>query len=248
MGLGDWIMATSQVRSMNEQTGKRVVVVDRMGRPRWSEAFENNPRIACEYDHKTTVRLMNAGGARPYIRQKTPTHWMWQRWDIKPGELYLDKHEHAFGEAYAGGILIEPNTKVLDGNKAWPFARWQELVSRAPHHKWIQVGAPGSRVLSGVTFVETPSVRKAFGVLSASRVFVGCEGALHHAAAALDVPAVVLWSEFISPLFTGYASQRNIRKAQRVCGSRVPCASCRASMEAITVDEVLSALEEELAK
>ena len=243
MGLGDWIMATAQVRELNERTGQHVVVVDRMGRPRWSEVFDNNPRLVRTH-RPGSARLLNAGGARPYIKQKTPTHWFWQRWDIQPGELFLTPSEIALGVPYAGCVLVEPNTKVVDGNKAWPFERWQELVRLlACDHVCVQVGAPGSRVLDGVQFVETLSVRHAFGVLAAARVFVGSEGALHHAAAALGVPAVVLWSEFISPLFTGYGSQHNIRKTSGVCGSRLPCVSCRASMEAIGVEEVYHAVQ-----
>lgn len=246
MGIGDWIMATSQVRTVNERTGRQVVLVDRMGRPRWSEVFENNPRIAREFT-RSTERLLNAGGARPYISAKTPTHWHWQKWDIQPGELYLTDTERAFGFAHRDRVLIEPNAKVVDGNKAWPFARWQEVVQKTDL-PWLQVGLPSARRLEGVQFVETTNVRNAFAILARSRLFVGTEGALHHAAAALGIKAVVLWSEFISPQFTGYGMQRNLRKANVVCGSRVPCASCRASMEAISVAEVARAIEEELAK
>lgn len=252
MGLGDWIMATAQVRELNERTGKKVAVIDRMGRLRWSDAFDNNPRIA--KPHEVTpremvnlVRLVNAGGSRPYIRAKTDKRWFWQTWNIQPGELYLTHEEHAQGAVIsAGAVVIEPNTKVLDGNKAWPFERWQELVRSLDVH-WVQIGAPDARRLQGVRFVPT-AVRQAFGVLASARLFVGAEGALHHAAAALGTRAVVLWSEFISPAFTGYACQRNIRKTTAVCGSRMPCASCKASMDAITIEEVRSAIMEELNK
>lgn len=245
MGLGDWIMATAQVREMNERTGRPVVVVDRMGRPRWSEVFENNPRIVREFS-RASDRLLNAGGARPYIRAKTTTHWFWQRWDIKPGELYLSDAERSRAFEHGDRVLVEPNTKVLNGNKAWPFERWQAVVASLDL-PWIQVGPAGTRRLSGVRFVETETAREAFAILSWSRLFVGTEGALHHAAAALGVRAVVLWSEFISPVITGYATQHNLRKTSAVCGSRMPCATCRASMAAITVEEVRAAITEELA-
>jgi ADP-heptose:LPS heptosyltransferase len=64
-----------------------------------------------------------------------------------------------------------------------------------------------------------------------------------HAAAAVGTPAVILWSEFISPEITGYSSMTNLRHAGKPCGNRLACASCRKSMEAITVDEVVRALE-----
>lgn len=253
MGLGDWIMATAQVRTLNERSGKRVAVVDRMGRMRWSEAFENNPRIAAPgtvspADTVNVVRLVNAGGARPYIRLKTDRTWYWQTWDIQPGELYLTHDEYALGSVLASGaVVVEPNTKHDVSNKAWPFGRWQDLVYLLPDLHWIQIGAPNARRLAGVRFIPT-TIRQAFGIIAAARLFVGTEGALHHAAAALGTRAVVLWSEFISPAYTGYVTQRNIRKTSAVCGSRYPCAACRASMDAIDVAEVAQAVKEELDK
>lgn len=247
MGLGDWIMATAQIRALNEQTGKKVVVVDRLGRPRWSEAFENNPRLGPRgAPIRDQVRLLNAGGARPYIQAKTDARWHWRVWDIAPGEIYLSVPERMFGEQARGAVIVEPNTKAPDSNKAWPFDRWQAVVRALPV-EWVQVGAPVSRRLEGVRFIET-TTRQAFGVLAAARLFVGTEGALHHAAAALGRPAVVLWSEFIAPQYTGYTSQRNIRKATDVCGSRLPCSGCRASMAAITVEEVAQAITEEVSR
>lgn len=242
MGLGDWIMATSQVREINERTGQRVVVVDRLNRPKWSEAFKNNPRMTRVHDDDA-FRLLNAGGSRPYIRAKTDRNWVWRRWDIKPGEIFISDIEREFGRPYDNKIVIEPNTKDPQSNKAWFYDRWQALVERFPQGTFVQLGPDGSRRLHGVTFVPT-TVRQAFGVLAAARAFVGTEGALHHAAAALNVPSVVLWSEFISPTFTGYQNQVNLRHAGEPCGMRIPCPSCRASMEAISVDEVYNALKE----
>lgn len=240
MGLGDWIMATSQVREINERTGKRVVVVDRLNRPRWSEAFENNPRISRVHT-PDTERLLNAGGARPYIRAKTDRQWQWRRWDIKPGELWLNQSEREFGLPFKDKVVIEPKTKDPNSNKAWIAERWQTLVDRFPPGTFVQMGSDPSGRLVGATYIVT-TVRQAFGLLAAARAFVGTEGALHHAAAAFNKPSVVLWSEFISPIFTGYDNQINIRRAADVCGRRVPCASCKDSMAAITVDEVEQAL------
>lgn len=252
MGLGDWIMATAQVRELNESSGKRVLVVDRRGRVQWSPIFENNPRImppgnaAINGAHLCT-RLVNASGARPYIRAKTERTWYWQTWNIQPGELFLDDNEIANGLVLAAdAVVVEPHTKVVNGNKSWPFERWQKLVSSLDVN-WVQLGPPGTRRLDGARLIHT-TIRQALGIIAAARLFVGTEGALHHAAAALGTKAVVLWSEFISPAYTGYAAHHNIRKTAAVCGSRMPCESCRASMLAIQVDEVRAAVERGLTK
>lgn len=234
-------MATSQVKRLHEANGRQVVVVNHRGAPQWHEVFENNPRISRDIT-RHTQRLLNASGHRPYIAAKGPKAWAWRPWDIAPGELYFTQAERDFAAAHAGRVLIEPHTKVEGSNKAWPWERWQQLVDRGGD--FVQVGAPGARALRGVTFVETASFRLACAVLAQSRAFVGPEGGLHHAAAAVGVPAVVLFSEFIGVDITGYPMHRNLRHAGAACGSRIPCVGCRSAMARITVDEVAANLEQ----
>lgn len=245
MGAGDWIMATSQIRAVNNKTGKLVVVIDHRGRRVWAEGiFNNNPRIADALT-RTTVPLVNAAGSRPYIAGKTGLRWTWKLWDIAPGELFFSAKEQrtiAYHKGFIGGaVLIEPNTKAEGSNKAWIWERWQ-AVADSGAARFVQVGPPGTRKLDGVAFIETPTFRDALLVLAATRGYVGTEGGLHHAAAALKVPAIVLWSHFIAPQFTGYTTQTNIRHADGWCGLRVPCDECKASMEAIRVNEVVGAI------
>ena len=210
-------------------------------RPQWSEVFENNPKIARQRS-PTTVILKNGGGCRPYIQEKTPARWYFKEWAIEPGEIFLSTAEREFAEPFRGKVLIEPTTKISNSNKEWFWDRWQALVDKTGYD-FIQAGPVGTHRLRGVANVDT-SFRQAMAVLSACRAYVGPEGALHHAAAALNVPAVVLWSEFIDPRFTGYATQRNIRHAGEYCGSRLPCEGCKESMRAISVEEVMQNLSE----
>lgn len=233
-------MATSQVRRLHAATGRKVCILNRRGQPRWDAVFDNNPKLTRDID---APHLVNAPGVRPYIAGKTPERWTWQRWEIEPGELFLSADELAFAEPYRGMVLIEPTTKVPGSNKAWIERRWQQVVQAMPDVQFVQTGPPGTRWLVGVKRVQT-TFRQACAVLSVARACVVPEGGLHHAAAALDVPAVVLWSEFIAPEFTGYASQRNLRHAGEACGLRVRCHECAASMARITVDEVVANLQE----
>jgi ADP-heptose:LPS heptosyltransferase len=235
-------MATSQVRRLYARTGRKVCIIDRRGLPRWNDVFDHNPKLT---KYIGAQHLLNAPGVRPYIAAKTSTRWTWQRWDIEPGEIFLADDELAFAESYRGMVLIEPTTKVPGGNKAWRPERWQQVVDAMPAVRFVQTGPPDTPWLHGVKRVAT-TFRQACAVLSVCRACVVPEGALHHAAAALDVPAVVLWSEFIAPEFTGYATQRNIRHAGDACGSRVHCHECAVSMARITVDEVVTNLQESL--
>lgn len=237
MGLGDFLMATADAKRLNEQTGKPVVVLGRNGAIQWSEVFDHNPRLRRAPVNCAVLR--NGPGMRPYIAGRTDHKWTWRPGQVKgPGEIYLHAKEKDFGASVAGMVVVEPNVKNNGHrNKAWPFERWQALVDLkvAP---MVQCGVSGTRWLDGVKRVETNQFRQALAVLSVSRGFVGTEGAMHHAAAALSVPSVVLWSEFISPAVTGYEAQRNLRHAGEPCGCRVPCEGCAASMDAISVEEV----------
>jgi predicted thioesterase len=242
VGLGDWIMATAEVKQAHVARGGRVLVVGANNKVQWSEIFENNPKITRD-PRSASCRVINGPGCRPYIANRSQTRWTWRRErNQQPGEIYLSDGEARFAETVRGKILSEPNVKANGhANKAWPFERWQELVDQIGE-PMVQVGGMATRWLRNVQRVETVTFRLACAVLSVSRAFVGTEGALHHAAAAFGVPAVVLFSEFISPDVTGYGTQINIRHAGEPCGSRVPCAGCAASMMAIDVDEVAHGL------
>lgn len=242
MGFGDAIMSTGEVKRMHEANGKLVHVVGIGHKPQWSDIFIGNPRISKTSAHGTQI-LLNGSGIRPYIQGKNSNQWYWRPYEPIPGEIYLTDEEKAFAAPYAGMVMIEPNVKANGhANKAWPFERWQDLAWRMEWAKLIQCGPSGTRWLDKVQSVVTPTFRHACAVLSVSRAFVGSEGGLHHAAAALGVPAVVLWSHFISPAITGYKTQKNIRHADSWCGLRQNCKTCSASMDAISVDEVAGAL------
>lgn len=228
---------------MQRLDARPVVVIDAYGRPRWSPIWEGNPRIARARGNPSQ-ELLNGPGVRPYIERKLPTRWVWRdNFRVEPGEIYLTDAERAWAEQFRGCLLVEPNVKVKPEaiNKRWIWERWQAVVERHDA-SWLQVGPPGTRKLSGTMLVETPSFREACAVLSVCRAFVGTEGGLHHAAAALGVPSVVLFSGFIPPQITGYAAQRNIHHGGAACGSRLPCLHCKEAMEAISVNEVLENL------
>lgn len=240
MGVGDWIMATGQIKTMYAAKPVPVLVVDGNQRPQWSEVFTHNPKIIPRRMRMNYQTLLNAGGHRPYIAGRSPDRWMWRKFGPIPGEFFFSQVETIFASRYTGLIMIEPNVKARNThkNKEWPFERWQQLVNRLPHGVVMQCGPIGTRWLDKVHRVVTPTFRHAAVALSVAKVFVGSEGGLMHAAAAVNVPAIILWSEFIDPSITGYTNHINIRYAERTCGMRTFCPTCLQSMLAITVDEV----------
>ncbi len=230
---------------MQRTDPRPVLIIDAYGRPRWSPIWEGSTRIMRERRGNDYQSLLNGPGARPYIERKLPTRWVWRdNFRVEPGEIFLTNTELEFAEPWRGCVLIEPNVKVKPEavNKRWIWRRWQE-VADSRMAEFVQVGPLGVPRLDLVACAETENFRLACAVLSVCRAFVGTEGGLHHAAAALGVPAVVLFSGFIPPKITGYETQRNIHHGGAACGSRLPCLHCKEAMEAIGVDEVLENLE-----
>lgn len=242
----------------------------------WSPAFENNPHIVdsrpgAAPHQGPLVTIRDHPGHRLYIDYErcdievdanaADQAALIKRYAYDPdfraprGELFFSRAERNgwvdLGRRVRGTVVVEPNVKAgLNGqNKAWPMGRWQELVNRlAPNEKIVQLVWGGSQ-LENVELVTTPSMRHAAYALRGARLFIGTDGGLHHTAAALGVPAVVLWSHYSSPQLLGYADHENVRRADGVgCGTLWErCTECERAMALIPVQEVRDAVGSVLA-
>lgn len=242
MGLGDWIMATAQAKEQNEKHGLRVMFTDGNRRFYDSDVFANNPRIADRLeDGEKYVAIPNFPGYRPYIAGYEEGRFIWNRsFKATPGELFLTDKEKAC--ALDGPyVVIEPCVKSdSQVNKDWGWEKWQE-VAKAPF-PFVQMGPKGKRLLDGVPYAQT-SFRQALGILSGASLLVTTDGALHHAAAALGVPAIVIWGGFTSPENLGYDAHLNLWSGAEPCGRwKQPCQHCRDALDAITPQQVIEAI------
>jgi hypothetical protein len=234
-------MAAGQAKTMPGP----VAIVDASGRLRHNDVWAGNKQIATSF-RTAKSRLLNCPNFRPYIANKSTARWFWKPFVPTPADIFLTPTEDEFGRQHAGKIIVEPNVKSIGHtNKAWIWERWQQLVDIRPG-QFLQIGWGDVRRLRGVDFVPTHAFRLAAAVMKHSRAYVGPEGGLHHVAAAVGTPAVVLFGGFISPNITGYASHRNIFTGGKACGLRVDCPHCREAMAAITVDMVGQQLIEAL--
>ncbi len=238
-------MAAGEAKKLHKRTGKTVVIVDRLNRVQWCDLYAGVPYILDRH-RPGSVRMLNAGGSRPYIVAKTPEKWVWKPYQPRPAPIVFTADELAQAEPFRGCVMVEPNIKPQShDNKAWIWSRWVSLLEQMPGVRFVQCLPGGTRPLDGCDcYAVTNNFRQALAVLSVCRAFVGTEGALHHGAAAVGTPAVVLFSEFISPASTGYPNHHNLRHAGAACGSRKPCKTCAESMRAISVLEVVAHLEE----
>ncbi len=209
------------------------------------DVFDNNPRI-CKTPKagEKVVRIENGPGKRPYIAGGDSKRWYWNTdFKAEPGEIYLLPHELAGGEQSKGKILIEPYVKdtSYSQNKEWPH--WKEFVRLAKKteigDKLIQFDYESKEKL--VQGVKTKKFRSALINLANVDMVITVDGALHHAAAAMNIPCVTLWGGLINPLILGYENQVNIWHDVESCGSKGKCSHCHEAMRNITPEEVLNA-------
>lgn len=249
MGMGDEIMVTGEVKRIAGPAPTRFAIWDRRtDSQRWHEIWEGNPRIARPGSYFER-KLFNHGGDRPYILSKSAKRWQWKEYTPEPGEIFLNVHEQRYACEGRGKIVIHVELKNgASPNKAWGFEYWKALVAQAPHLPWLQV-ASSSMIprVPGARFLVTPSFRFACAVLSEAKAAVLTEGGLHHAAAAFQKPAVVIYGGFISPRSTGYSFHSNLFRETREhpmgCGSRLPCQHCAQAMKSFQPSVVRHELE-----
>jgi ADP-heptose:LPS heptosyltransferase len=235
-------MATGMARGAAAR-GVRIAFGDgrRIIRGPWCEqAFRNNPNIAPALGGAIEwVKYYK--GHRTYNRPGAG-RWIWN-YDFSPvpGEFYFDAGERALMRERRG-ILIEPNVpwqKSVAPNKDWGFARYRRLADmlRAAGMPVFQFSYGRDR-LAGVEVINVASFREAAAVLAGMTLAIVPEGGLHHAAAAVGTPAVVIFGGFIPPAVTGYAAHINLAGADEACGSWSRCDHCRRALDNITVESV----------
>lgn len=255
MGLGDQLIATGLARNAWSERGARVAF-GAHGRIMWDknseEIFRHNPNILPP-GNETRGKVEWVAfykGNRGYNKQGAGC-WIWnEMWRCTPGQLFFRSGETAAAARIGSGfVVVEPNVpewKSSAANKRWPFERYQavtdELSSKG--YKVVQFNAPGKlagRLLQGAIHVSTRSFRDAAAILKNAALYVGPEGGMHHAAAAVGTPAVVIFGGFIPPSVTGYEAHTNIPGSDRFCGSFNACPHCADAMKSISVETVCNA-------
>ena len=249
MGWGDELIVSGQVRAITDRDASaKVVVRDRNGAVRKHDMWKNHPSILQEPNSKFTGpihSIVNGPGIRPYIADKTPRRWVWKEMTCNRGQIFFSPEEEAFAARHSPMVVVEPNNKQrASPNKSWGWVKWNKLcwILKEKGILCVQLGEPDTKLLDGVHLIETRSFREACAVLGRARAAVLPEGGLHHAAAALGVPSVVIFGGYISPKQTGYASQTNLFTGETPCGMRIQCPHCAKAMAQITPERVAEEL------
>lgn len=241
MGYGDEIMVTGHVRELYARRPVPVAVQGKDGQARWHEVWTGNPKIARPDQVAAGLEVQwyrNHSGHRPYVVTHSRERWTYNLdYQAPVGELYLPR------DPPGGYVVVSPDVKsTASPNKRWPRRSFEAVVAQV-NVDWVQLGPAGTRPLPGVRHILTRSFTDACRVLAGARALVTNEGGLHHAAAALGIPAVVIFGGMV-PLTTGYAMHRNLAAPGEACGMRTPCPHCERAMASITPDQVVGALLE----
>lgn len=221
-----------------------VTLCDGNGIPRWHYLWRDNPAIYVPGKPLIPYRppyILTGRGHLPYLEPQLhkSDHWRFsQTWKASDhrARLYLSAEDFAHGTQLLKGVgpyvLIEPSGRDRKNrNRCWPFPKWQELataLTASLDFPLVQLDHASADRLAGVALVENRDFIAACGVLSAARLFIGPEGGLAHAAAALGVPSVILWGGCVSAEVLGYPEHINLvfKHPQTPCGSLKPCAHC----------------------
>ena len=252
-------MATGMARGAADR-GKSVAFGDGV-KIRWDQyspsIFDRNPNIANPQQiHRSNLEWIPFYKGNRLYNTNGGDRWIWNyEFKAKPGEIYFSDRERKFAEVHKPGfIVIEPNVphwKSVAPNKQWPVWKFNEvaklLVARGQRVVQFTHGSVGHN-LPYATQIATPDFRKALAVLRRAALYIGPEGGLHHGAAAVGVPAVVLFGGFIPPQVTGYDTHTNLTGGAEACGMFGACNHCRKALERISVEEVADAAFKHLAK
>lgn len=249
MGLGDACLDSGLARVAQQKDPRKVRIMHQNKIP-WSPVWDNNPRIA-RPDEKGDFQLVYGrslkSNMRGYHTAKTAERWHYNL-NFRPdvGELYFSEDELAFGLKHAGKIILEPHIKPgASPNKRWPWVSWNKVawLMQREGIRVTQLGPIGTSLLDGAEHIVTPNFRMAAAVIGSADAGVFPEGGSHHAAAALGIPAVVIFGGFTPVELTGYPLHTNIGASLGdACGNRQPCLHCVEWAARITPEQVFSEL------
>lgn len=172
-----------------------------------------------------------------------------------PVVLRPDERERAMRSLpRAPFVIVEPHIKhKAPPSKQWPISRFVDVAQRLSKQVQVfQISPPFHEPLPGIPMVVTDSFRDAMAVLQKATVYIGPEGGLHHAAAAVNTRAVVVYGGYVPPEITGYPQLHTNLTGDNdgyACGTkRGMCPHCARALDSITVEHVVNSAIKQLEK
>jgi len=267
MGFGDALMATGEVKLLRKNKDTKFVIGDGK-RSYWSPIFDNNPYIirgGHAKKFKDVIWVKNYEFNRPYRRYGKNldlNNYNWNHdYKASPGELFFSDEEKSFSEKIKKTIInkygkkkiifVEPHVKKRKGfeNKDWGFFKWQEVINKLrDKYLFIQTTYNKMKSLKNVINIDGINFRYACALMKITDLFIGTEGGMHHAAAALNKKGVVIFGGHISPDITGYSFHKNLYIADEFspCGNKLKCKHCEECLDKIKIEQFINEIENQI--
>lgn len=234
MGAGDEIMALGRAELQHIATGQPCAILDRNGNRRDHELWHHNPA----FDKNAEQTITDGSGVRPYITRWEGNHAIYNlKYRPRAGKVHLTMKEYQFcSDLDFPFAVVSPTIKDnASPNKDWGEDRWEEVIDGFPLPV-LQLGPEGTEVLPSAVLYRTPTMRHAAAVVARSAIVLTAEGGIHHLAASMSRPAVVVHGGFTPPEVTGYKTHVNLtgNTNHTGCGKWEACPLCMKALDRIT--------------
>lgn len=243
-----------------------------------NEIFHNNPNILQNFeDNAYALPIVLNNPETNYCKKDTPEkashrydkHIVEQICEVygfapdstKP-DLYFTKEEIGYvknvlreksilGKDF---LVIEPQSNnEYTINKFYPIKKWQKIADNlSENYTIVQVGKSNKdKVLKNVIdLTGITTFRQAACLISYASLFISSEGGLMHAARAVDVKSVIVYTGFIHPKMTGYSFNTNLWLGEKhgPCGMKVRCQKCLEEVNNHNPQEIIKIVKNILGK
>ena len=235
MGIGDCIMALGH---FTKNLGDEVKIIMDGKSAYKSPIFKHNPRIVVlgtQGAHYFNWNKLKNKGA--FYQKKGYKEWgrKYGNWIYQPyfpvaGSIYFRQFELDGAKKelesrnidkfiYLNPMIKEPN----QCNKQWGINNYNKLIEISDDSLKFVTCIPVSsddklnklyseisdNLSSDIIQIKTKNVREALSILSHADLYVGNEGGMHHAAAALNLAGIVIRGHCVHPSITGYDIHTN---------------------------------------
>lgn len=274
-GLGDILLGTPSIKALKQKYPQSRIIVFYRNKNE-SEIFQHNPYVddlrpatfwanpieySLWYFKKIELTLFHYPALSPSLNyNKNSTEIIAEMLGVelqdKNLQVYLTQKEDnkAVNELsrYKKPVIIHV-TSNCSKNQNWPVENWERLIKEMEGYTFIQLGLSKEDKIEGaIDFRGKTTFREALALIKNAQSFVGVVSSFSHATNAFDIPGVVLFGAS-TPEVWGHRNNINIYKALRcapcidlLLGSMCPYG--KPCMTQITVEEVKSALLQQLSK
>lgn len=237
-GLGDSVLFNSVIYELGQQTGRRYLVGTKH-----REIYQGNPHALIlpfpQYANYKIFRILGSVFGLKihhidyYYEGYPPKRHILELLCNKVGLEKPLKSPSIFLSEKEKEIRLLPDTgkpwvaiqstglSTWTDNKNWGVDNFR-AVARLLANEFclVQLGAPGDPSLGvDLELQGHLGLRDVFIVLRQCKTFIGQEGFLMHATAAVELPSVIVYGGFIAPWQSGYGQNINLY-------SHVECAPC----------------------